>query len=453
MSKESFLKSLQLQIPALLCLQHLYSEYSSMKSDKDFKISDDDETFIENLYKNRETTSPTWHDLYRFELILANLIPIGKLRGKVVRLRYDYRSVAGQKEFDDYMSAKPPDLQSPPDPADPPDRQVNYEKLVREDLKDLLDRLYIRYAILPVKEKKLNKLTAIAAGLCLLSLLALLGIAAYLFACPIGGKCFSSDAVENISSLTIFVVVVTGAMGGFVSALQRIQTQPVEGDSVYNLSLLFYGSYSVFVAPITGAIFAILLYLMFTSQVLSGTFFPVIYTPPAETTQTGETSRNKNKPDAAPPTDEELQHAAAAEATTSLAPPKANANVNAKANANTNVNANANVNANQGQPNPTASPTSFRYNFQSSNTNTNTNTNTAATPKPKQTAMPTVTPVPAPEKSLKIVEFLANSGPAGGKDYALLILWCFIAGFAERFVPDALDRFISKNKSGDGSKT
>jgi len=421
MSKESFLKSLQMQIPALLCLQHLYSEYSSLKSEKDIEIFAGDEKFIEDLYANRETTSPTWHDLYRFELILANHIPIGKLRGKVVRLRYDYRSVAGQKEFDDYMSAKPPDLQSPPDPADPPDRHVNYEKLVREDLKDLLDRLYMRYAILPVKEKKLNKLTAIAAGLCLLSLLALLGIAAYLFACPIGGKCFSTDAVENISSLTIFVVVVTGAMGGFVSALQRIQSQPVEGDSVYNLSLLFYGSYSVFVAPITGAIFAILLYLMFTSQVLAGTFFPVIYTPPAETTQNGETNRNKTKPD-------EPQHAAAAEANTNLTP----------------------TNSNTNQPNTGAPPTSFRYNFQAANTNA-TPAN-IATPKPKQTAAPTVTPVPAPEKSLKIVEFLANSGPAGGRDYALLILWCFIAGFAERFVPDALDRFISKNKSGDGSK-
>jgi hypothetical protein len=430
MAKESFLKSLQTQIPALLCLQHLYSEYSSLKSEKDIKISDADETFVETLYKNRETTPPTWHDLYRFELILANHIPIGKLRGKVVRLRYDYRSVAGQKEFDDYMSAKPPDLQSPPDPADPPDQHVNYEKLLREDLKDLLDRLYMRYAILPVKEKKLNKLTAIAAGLCLLSLLALLGIAAYLFACPIGGKCFSTDAVENISSLTIFVVVVTGAMGGFVSALQRIQSQPVEGDSVYNLSLLFYGSYSVFVAPVTGAIFAILLYLMFTSQVLAGTFFPVIYTPPAETTQTGETNRKKTKTDAAPPINEiEGLHAPAAEANTNLTP----------------------TNANTGQP-TSATPNSFRYNFQATNTDANAATPTPA-PKPKlAVATPTITPVPAPEKSLKIVQFLANSGPAGGRDYALLILWCFIAGFAERFVPDALDRFISKNKSGDGSK-
>ncbi len=66
------------------------------------------------------------------------------------------------------MAAKPPDLQSPPQLTDPPHPSgATYEKLLREDLKDLLGRMYLEYTILPVREVRLTALTWYAAGLCL----------------------------------------------------------------------------------------------------------------------------------------------------------------------------------------------------------------------------------------------------------------------------------------------
>ncbi len=185
-------------------------------------------------------------------------------------------------------------------------------------------------------------------------------------------------------------VVVAGAIGGFVSALQRIQSPPTEGDSIYNLSLLFHGSNSVFVAPITGAIFAILLYLMFTSGVLQGTFFPGIFTPEGEYLVNATLNDANKLPE--------------------------------------------NSDANSTPP--------------SQQTETNSNSKSVSTQTSKQ-----IISKPQPKQGLNVFDFLARSGPGSGKDYALLIIWCFMAGFAERFVPDALDRLVSKSSSAGSNRS
>ncbi|HEX8337513.1 MAG TPA: hypothetical protein VF621_12335, partial [Pyrinomonadaceae bacterium] len=255
-----------------------------------------------------------------------------------------------------------------------------------------------------------------------------------------------------VPSIPLFVVLFSGAMGGFVSALQRIQRSPTEGDSVYNLAMLYHGSYAVFVAPLTGAIFSILLYMMFTGNILEGRFFPNIYTPAAKTVpaQTGEAAETPTTP-TPPAADNNLNANVNANAAVNASPAPARVRVKgrrfqvANSPAVANTNANANSNSNNGNTN---SANEGAGNAGDASVNANDGAVRAGAEegagREEAAAVPTPTPASVPTASLSVRDFLYHSGPAGGEDYALLIIWSFIAGFAERFVPDSLNRLINK---------
>jgi hypothetical protein len=149
---------------------------------------------------------------------------------------------------------------------------------------------------------------------------------------------YSSGWREYLPVSMLTVVVVVGAIGGLISVQQRFQSASSEGDPVYNLSVFAQGRKDIFPSIISGAVFAVVLYLLIAAGLLSGQLFPIM-----------ETSSSFQK-----------------------------------------------------------------------------------------------------EGGGHLVSFLREAIPKTGSDYAKLLVWSFIAGFAERFVPDTVSRFVERRETESG---
>ena len=68
-------------------------------------------------------------------------------------------------------------------------------------------------------------------------------------------------------------------------------------------------------------------------------------------------------------------------------------------------------------------------------------------PKPDPARLPAA----AENEVLRIKDFLTHTGPSDGVSFALLLIWSFIAGFAERLVPDTLNRLVAKTEAIQGT--
>lgn len=395
---------------ALLFFDHLYSEYLGLK----VKITCSDVTkLFESLQQKRANSQLTWSDIYTFDLALVDQRPLENLIRKAYDARSKYRSIAGQKEFDEYLASKPPDLTSiliapdesaapaepdpaalatddPPHPAQPPipPSAAIIQRVLRADIKYLLSKFYLYYAMLPMRENYRDELTRRAV----LKTKWIVGVILVLIAVSFGGG-FLIDTFAKESAGTLKVlgellgafgpvigsVAFAGIVGGCVSMLQRIQSAPSEGDALFNLAALTNGWRGLSLSPLYGGIFASLLFVLFAAGILKGSAFPEI-----ETVKKPEVVQSANE--TTTPTDSGQTEEGQAE---------------------------------QGQDQGDAATTAHQN--------------------------------PAKGEVLKVKEFLKETGPKDGVAFALLMIWSFIAGFAERLVPDTLNRLVAKNEALQGT--
>jgi hypothetical protein len=59
------------------------------------------------------------------------------------------------------------------------------------------------------------------------------------------------------------------------------------------------------------------------------------------------------------------------------------------------------------------------------------------------TLFPRIACPPGIPQPMRFIDFLLNADPVSWPDQGKALVWCFIAGFAERLVPDAIDRLTS----------
>jgi len=370
---------------AMIFFDHLYSEYLTLKSRFEEPAARD---LMEEIYQRRLNHKLTWSNIYTFDLTLVDERPPENLIRKAYDARNRYRSVAGQKEFDEYQASKPPDLTAiriAPDDV-PPQPEVIIELALRADIKYVLGKIYLYYALLPLREDLREQLTQRARKMTYV----FVGIVALLVMFNVGGLILSTKIQNSFADftvvfgLTVATVALAGVIGGCVSMLQRIQSAPSEGDALFNLASLTNGWVGLSLSPLYGAIFASLLFVLFAAGILKGTIFPQINTP-------GSTTKVLVVPKETP-----------------------------------------------------AGPTS-------TNAGATGNQNAPAAETPSQTT--TTTTKVAESEIVSISDFLQHTGPSNGIAYALLIIWSFIAGFAERLVPDTLNRMVAKNEKIQGTNT
>ena len=382
---------------ALVFFDHLYSEYLALRSlIKDPEIA----RLLDAIHQRRLDCKLTWSDIYTFDLTLVQVRPPASLIRKAYDARQRYRSISGQKEYDEYIASNPPNLieiKVAPN-AQPPEPNVIVETALRADLEYLLSKFFLYYATLPERERLRDELTKRAVhrtlvfvGTLLVLILINLGV-------------FKLLQLDNFTAgLTVLTVALAGVMGGCVSMLQRIQSTPSEGDALFNLASLNNGWTGLSLSPLYGGIFATLLFVLFAAGLLKGAAFPDIHTPSA-----AERSAPAPTPSTTP----------AAPASQSTAPVTTASTPSA-----------ASSSAGASSATEPAKP--------------------QTQPTPAPSGSPTPEPTPATQV-LRIKTFLLETGPVDGISYALLIIWSFLAGFAERLVPDTLNRLVAKNQAIQG---
>ncbi len=181
-------------------------------------------------------------DVLDFERVVARILANDSaqeqlLRRRALLLRERCRQVLTVAEFVAFEAA------NPVVPADKPIHEV------LAYIEALLDVLHHVYVLVPMRETTRTRCSLYVLGWTLVAL----AIVYLVYR-------FHKDDKDGIPS--IYPVVIAGAIGGFVSVQQRIQSVPPDGDALQRMLTLEHGVPSLFLSASMGMVFAVLFYAL-----------------------------------------------------------------------------------------------------------------------------------------------------------------------------------------------
>jgi hypothetical protein len=199
----------------------------------------------------------TWADVFALELAKLQAVPDAQLADQLLLMRGRYRDVIGNDAYALYAQTTASDL------------GTMTPTQLRAELFSLAQRLHYIYLFDPPKESVRTKLAIWAALLALISTVT--GVAVfYFYVLQHAGR--TGAGFSPI--LPVILAMFAGQVGGFISVQQRLQAA-TGVDPLFKEMQLSAGWFSVvIVAPLTGAVFALVLYLMFAGELLKGGVFP-----------------------------------------------------------------------------------------------------------------------------------------------------------------------------------
>jgi hypothetical protein len=241
-------------------INHLKSEYmtliTTLSQPDDLRTKEAMELARKIIAKSEKDLR--WGDVHTLESVILRLQPLDVVKRRAWSLRDRYHAAVGDEVFMAYERSHPPD------PADPNLAEAE----LRDDLELVLSDFHWMYAINPLREYARSRIIQVVfRQICVFSLITSLFVLFDLIAAYRGYHPFAS----------LFpLILLTGAFGAFISLIQRVQSIPSAGDTILNVLNIKSGRTGFLLAPLSGALFALLAYLLFVSGFVKGDLFPSI---------------------------------------------------------------------------------------------------------------------------------------------------------------------------------